>query len=152
MMLFSGNCFADTKENVYDAKELSNDYKDISDMFSIGVKYNDYSELYKKATLYNHRFNRKYQDEILMQNIIDEANQVQSLYDLISNVWAHKITSNTTDISLSSDIRNKYPRLKELHGDMWGDFDTDRVLQILIEYQDEKIKNFDSMIKTIDHE
>ena len=87
-----------------------------------------------------------------MQNIIGEANNVQALYDLISNVWSHKITSNMTDISLSSEIRNKYPRLKELHGDIWGDFDTDSVLQILIGYQNEKIENLDNMIKTIDHE
>ena len=104
MAIFSGACFASTTENVSDAKELSNDYKDISDMLSAGVSYNDYSELYKKATLYNHRFNRKYQNAVLMQNVIYEANDVQALYDLISIVWNHKITSNMTDISLRSVV------------------------------------------------
>ena len=149
MLLLIETCFANLNDGIRDAKDLSNDYKDIAGMLENGTNYLAYSDLYQKATIQNHRLERNYNNEVLMQNVIMEADEVQFLYFAIDEIWQHQITSNETDVTLPASFRDRYPRLKDLHGNFWGKFDSTQVLQTLVSYQDEKIQNFDNMIKTI---
>ena len=149
-VLVMGTCFAEqnqvNQEHITAAEHLSNDYKDMRDMLRTGMTLKDFETLYNTAKLDKVRLMRDIEGDKNMVEVYVQVEDTQFLYDLIEDTWHQYAYSEVTDIKISDAIRHRYPELLKLHGDMWGDFDTEKVLHILFKYQGESIDKLDAAI------
>ena len=130
-----------------EARDVSNAYKDVRDMFSGGMNYPTYTEINNKAKLQSMRFCRNHELDENMKFIIKYVKNLQHLHNILNSAWRDHIFSGMTDTELTSADRNTFPSLKAMHGDIWGKFDSVAVINSMIDCQDNCIRNLDKAIR-----
>lgn len=127
---------ANTNDIYKQATEVANLYNDCIYLYqSSGLSYQQFDEMYTKATIAKNRFMSKNKTNI-SPDIIQAFEITDSAFADTRNMWhdyiEYKYLSKTAEIEA---LREKYPKLKSVKREgIFGDYDAGEMAKILATY------------------